>query len=357
MYLYSLPEYQKDLERVAESLQLLDKLEGKTILVTGASGMIGSFLFDLFLFCRENKGLSIRLYGTGRNLERLRERFCYTRDWENIKFFKYELGYSFLWESKIEYRPDILIHCAGSGSPAEFMKEPGKMIRDTVTGAYDLLEYVRRSGIHNCIYISSGEVYGKAALGTTAFLEHDSGQLDQLQSRSCYPVAKRTAEAVWASYNGSMNIKTTIARLCHTYGPTAKPEESRIAGQCIAKVAEGMDIVLKSRGEQTRSWCYVADCVSGILTVLLKGKGGEAYNVAPRDTAKISELAGLAAAMAGKRVLFDLPSQEEIQKFNPMDMAVLNSEKLRSLGWKEYYTLEQGLKQTYRIMKHLAYDS
>lgn len=351
MSLYLLPEYQEDLETVYRSVPEVGMFREKTILITGAGGMIGSFLVDFFIYCSEKKGFACKIYGTGRDVSKLKKRFASIIGKGDLFFLSHELSDPIGWDIDGISSPDYLIHCAGSGSPSEFMKQPGKIIRDTVTGAYNLLEYAGHCGISRGILVSSGEVYGQASLGKGQWKENDEGKMDYLSPRSCYPLAKRAAENMWSAYGSQTSMKTVIARLCHTYGPTAREEEERVAGLCLSSAAEGRDVVLKSRGEQMRSWCYIADCASGLLTALLAGKPGEAYNVAAQGSATIAEFAGKAAACEGKKVIFSLPADADKRIFNPMDMAVLSAGKLRQLGWREHYTLDMGVERTLRIMR------
>lgn len=351
MKLYSVPEYQEDFEKIYQTVPMIQRFQGKTILITGAGGMIGSFIVDFFMYCTEKKGFGCKVYGTGRCITKLSHRFSPFSEIENLQFLRYEMGMPIDWNYEELCAPDFLIHCAGSGSPSEFMQNPAKMIRDTVAGTYDLIEYVSKIGKPICIMTSSGEVYGKALPGTRVFTEESHGEINHISQRSCYPVAKKAAESLWLSYGRQTGMQMVIARLCHIYGPTAKPDESRIAGLCLSSALRAEDIVLKSCGLQRRSWCYVADCASGILTALLMGENGEAYNVAPDGEATIAELAQKTAGLVHKRVLFKLPSEAEREKFNPMDMCVLSAEKLKSIGWKALYNLDQGLERSYKIIR------
>lgn len=350
MTLYSIPEYQEDLEIAFQSVPGIDQLNGKKILVTGARGLIGSFIVELLLYCLDKKGFNCQIYGTGRDINRLKERF---KGWENrrgLNFLSYELGKK-VSLCDFPASVDYIIHCAGSGSPSEFMKRPSEFVRDTVSGAYEILEYARFSGACKCLLLSSGEAYGQGE--TPSFTEEYRGDIDNLSIRSCYPVAKRAAETLWLSFGNEHHLGTIIARVSHTYGPTALPDESRIAGICLKSALHGEKLVLRSEGKQRRSWCYVADCASGLMTVLLQGEAGQMYNVASKEAFTIAEMAEITASIAGKRVEYVLPSDVEEQNFNPMETAVLSSEKLEKSGWRSCYSLYDGLERTLNILKNI----
>ena len=351
MWIYSRPEYRESLEIAYQSVPELKKLSQASIMITGARGLIGSFLTDLLLYCIECKGYECQIYATGRDIKRLENRFEGWKIKERLHLLHYVLG---LTDGMVGFpaKVDYIIHCAGSGSPSVFMERPAEFVKNTVAGAYDILDYARTAGTKKSLFISSGEIYGCGKTDVAAYGEGDIGYVDHLLPRSCYPVAKRTAENIWISYGKERNIRTIIARVSHTYGPTALPEECRIAGLCMDAALHKETIELKSEGRQRRSWCYVADCVSGLFSILLKGKAGEAYNVAPDDAFTISEMAETVADIAGKRVIYKLRPTQENQNFNPMDIAVLSTEKLKALGWRSRFSLKDGINSTLQIMRY-----
>lgn len=350
MWMYSQPGYRKSLEMAYQSVPELNKLAQTSIMITGARGLIASFLMDLLLYCIECKGFECQIFATGRDIKKLGKRFEGWEQKERLHCLQYELGQTNGMEA-FPAEVDYIIHCAGSGSPAVFMERPAEFVKNTVAGAYDILGYARAAGTKRSLFVSSGEIYGCGQKDVSAYEEGDIGYVNHLLPRSCYPVAKRTAENLWVSYGKESNINTIIARVSHTYGPTALPEECRIAGLCLDAALHKDTIELKSEGRQRRSWCYVADCASGLLTILLKGKTGEAYNVAPNDAFTIAEMAEMVADTAGKRVVYNLKSMQESPDFNPMEMAVLSAEKLKLLGWRSRYSLNEGIKATLEIMK------
>ena len=169
--------------------------------------------------------------------------------------------------------------------------------------------------------------------------------------RACYPESKRAAETLCASYAAQYGVDALVARLCHVYGPTFTASNSRADAQFIRKALAGEDIVMKSTGSQVRSFCYVADAVNALLT-LLAGAKGQAYNVANRaSVASIRQYAETLADIAGVKVVFDVPPEAEKAGYTKITRAVLNPAKLEGLGWTPRYDLRQGLEATYRCCK------
>ena len=202
---------------------------------------------------------------------------------------------------------------------------------------------------HNCrriLYISSSEVYGNKK-DNEPYLEDEYGYVDILDSRSCYPSSKRASETLCAAYSKEYGVDYTIARPGHVYGPTMTANDNRASSQFPRDVLAGKDIIMKSSGAQLRSYCYVLDCASAILTILLAGKNGEAYNISNKDSVvSIREMAESFAKNAGQKIVFENPSDIEKMAFNKMNNSSLNASKLESLGWKANFNLEQGVIAT-----------
>lgn len=341
--------YQETLEMSGSHVAARNLLKNKRILITGASGMIGSCLTDLLLYWNREYGMSMHIYAAGRNPGHLSNRFseegirnkclsCVPYEMEAICRFDFDVDY--------------IIHAAGEAAPQAFMKNPVLTVRNTIESTYRLLQYGQKCGAKRLLYISSGEIYGQALSKIQEFAEEYQGYIDPLLARSCYPLSRRAAENICAGWSGMQNQpETVIARLCHVYGPTATEDDSRAASSFLRKVSSGENIVMKSPGDQLRSWCFISDCASALLTILLIGNNGDAYNVADRNSrASIRTFAELAANQSGQMVEFATPADKEKQIFNPMNMSVLNTDKLEKLGWKAIYPLETGICQSLKII-------
>lgn len=197
---------------------------------------------------------------------------------------------------------DYVVHAAGNAHPTTFNRDPVGTIWGNIKGTYNLLEYCKSCKGKRFLYVSSGEVYGQGDLSVEEFEEKYAGYIDILSPRSCYPSSKRAVENLCASYYSQYGLETLIVRPCHTYGPGITMTDSRANAQFFRNVLNGEDIVMKSAGTQLRSYNYVADCASAILTVLFNGEAGQAYNIAnPKVRITIAQLADIIAKKSGRK--------------------------------------------------------
>ena len=177
--------------------------------------------------------------------------------------------------------------------------------------------------------------------------EDYSGYVDCTKPRSCYPSSKRTSETLCASYAYEYGADIVIARPCHIYGPNFTENDNRVYAQFIRNILKGENIVMKSTGEQLRSWCYVVDCVSALLYILLKGESGEAYNIAdPNSVITIKQLAEMLATIGKSKVIVDTPSGTEKHGYNPVSKSVFSVDKLQGLGWKVCESMNKKMTRT-----------
>jgi nucleoside-diphosphate-sugar epimerase len=217
-----------------------------------------------------------------------------------------------------------------------------------ILGNYYALEYAKKHKA-KVLMTSTMEVYGEMQDDSKS--ETGFGLIDFNQVRSCYPESKRTAELLCRCYSEEYSVESVIARLGYIYGPTMSKTDNKVVAQFIRKIINKEDIVLKSAGTQSRSYCYVADVASGIFVVLFKGISGEAYNIASKKSeTTIKDIAAIAAQIAGTSVVFDVPTELEKKGSSVSQDAVLNVEKLEALGWSDKYAIEEGLRRTVSIL-------
>ena len=201
------------------------------------------------------------------------------------------------------------------------------------------------------LYPSTVEVYGNAR-GEDVFTEDYTGRLNLATARSCYSESKRVSEALCQSYIAERGARVKIVRLSRIFGPTMLMSDTKASSQFIIKALNGEDIVLKSEGKQYFSYTYVADAVSAMLYVLLYGENGVAYNISNEAcNVRLKEFASLCAEWAGKKVVFDLPSETERKGFSVAMNAILDNKKICSIGWKPKYDMKNALNRTLTILK------
>ena len=331
-------EYQKDILQIFEFDLPWEKLSGANILVTGATGLIGGCLVETLMM---NPKRDYQVYASGRNEERARRRFAKFTEGKTFHFIRYDVLEPL--ESNVNF--DYIIHAASNASPNFFAQKPVEVIKANIDGGVNLMEYGLKHGMKRFLYVSSGEVYGEG--DGRVFTEDYSGYVNCATPRACYPSSKRAAETLCVSYAVEYRADVVIARPCHTYGPHFTEQDNRVYAQFIRNVLRGEDIVMKSTGEQFRSWCYVVDCASALLHILLKGENGQAYNIADANSnISIRELAETIAEIGGKKVVIDVPNVDEKKGFNVVKRSVFSTEKVENLGWKSGTNILNGLKHT-----------
>lgn len=318
--------YQDDILHVTLLSLPWEKLSGCNILVTGATGLIGSCLVEVLM---ERKQKDYQVYASGRNRERAMQRF--QKYWGDpvFHFIQHDVTEPLQCNTDFQY----IIHAASNASPNFFATKPVEVIKANVNGVSNLMDYGLKHGLKRLLFVSSGEVYGEG--DGRVFTEDYSGYVDCTSPRSCYPASKRAAESLCVSYAQEYGVEVVIARPSHTYGPHFTESDNRVYAQFIRNVLRDEDIIMKSTGEQFRSWCYVVDCVSGLLHILLKGENGQAYNIADNSSnISIRELAEMIAKIGGKQVIMDVPSDAEKAGYNVVTKSLFDTKNLENLGWK-----------------------
>ena len=330
--------YKEDILSIYNQELPWKKLTGANILVTGATGLIGGCLVEALMM---NPRRDYHVYASGRNEERARLRFQEFADESAFHFVKYDV----MQPLQDVVRFDYIIHAASNASPNFFAQKPVEVIKSNIDGVANLMEYGLKNGMKRFLYVSSGEVYGEG--DGREFTEDYSGYVNCATPRACYPSSKRAAETLCVSYVAEYGADVVIARPCHVYGPHFTEQDNRVYAQFIRNVLRGEDIVMKSTGEQFRSWCYVVDSVSALLYILFKGECGEAYNVADENSnISIRSLAELVASIGGRDVLMESPSVIEKRGYNVVTKSVFSTDKLKKLGWKANTNIKEGLKNT-----------
>ncbi|MCM1313699.1 MAG: NAD-dependent epimerase/dehydratase family protein [Bacteroides sp.] len=335
--------YKYDIEKAATLDLPWEKLSGCNIMVTGATGLIGSCLIEV-LMSRKNRNYTV--YASGRNEERARKRFKEYWNDPNFQFFPHDV----IEPLKGNIHFNYIIHAASNASPNFFASKPVEVIKSNINGISNLFDYGLCHGLKRLLFVSSGEVYGEG--DGRVFTEEYSGYVNPISARSCYPSSKRAAETLCISYGAEYGIETVIARPCHVYGPNFTEQDNRVYAQFIRNILNKENIVMKSTGSQYRSWCYVVDCVSALLHILLKGETGQAYNIADATSnISIKQLAEMIANIGEKEVVITLPSDAEKAGYNVVSKAIFSTEKLENLGWSINGSMQDKIRATIEFEK------
>ena len=348
--LYEVTQYQDDLRISIKNTVDFRLLAGKRIMITGATGLVGSYLADMFsLWNLEQSSVlsKIQIYVCSRSAKNLEKRFKGCWEASCLHFIEQDFNEQLHFDEQV----DFIIHAASNAYPAAFNRDPVGTMLTNIIGTNELLQYANAKKVKRFVFISTGEVYGEMNKDVVAFLESHSGYIDITSPRSCYPSSKRVAETLCVSYGKQFGVDVVIARLCHTYGPNVTGSDNRATAQFIYDVLVGHDIILKSKGLQLRSYSYIADCASGILSIMTSGECGQAYNIAnPDSRITISDFAHIVAEFAGKSVKFMIPNSQHQSEETPISRAVLDSHKAELLGWRNQFGPREGIKHTMEIM-------
>lgn len=345
MFEYNNQIVQNDLEMISCALLQWDELAGKRVLVTGANGMISAYLIYTLMYLNCSKNLGIQVIALSRNEKKARKLFgCFWND-SCFRFLAQDVCDQIPLSDKV----DFIFHFAGDASPYSIEHDPVGIMRSNLLGTFNVLELARRQDTKKVIFASTREVYGENGR-ETSLTETSFGRLDCLDSRSCYPESKRAAETLCKSYNLQYGVDFNTVRIAHSYGPGMKLDnDGRVMADLIACVVNGRDIVLKSKGEALRAFCYVADTVLGLFYVLLRGEKTSAYNLANEaEEISIKDLAELLVSLRPEknlRVTYRIAESPSSVYCNYKRVR-LDVGNLERLGWMPAVGLQAGLRKT-----------
>lgn len=333
----------EDIQDFVSSFPLRELLHNRTILITGATGLIGSNLVHclLALDCK------IKVVAPIRDLKKAVRIFS-QNELENIRLIECDIV-SYNYDALCDI--DFIIHCAAPTASKYFIEHPVETFDVIYSGTKVLLNYARKRQIKGFVYLSSLEVYGEIYDDSKPVCEDSQGYLDIMAVRSSYPMAKRAAENLCCLYAAEYGVPVMVARLTQTTGAGIALDDNRVIAQFAKLATYGNDIVLHTTGESARPYCYTTDAVSAILYILFKGQKGNVYNVANENTyISARDMAEFV------RVNFNPSIKVRVELKNDMGYAPvtklnLSTEKLKGLGWLPRYGLYEMFD---RLIKSLS---
>jgi nucleoside-diphosphate-sugar epimerase len=325
-----------------------NRLEGKTVLVTGAAGFLPAYMVETLLWCNERPGWNkTQVIGLVRNAERAAARFDAYRGRPDLRLLVQDAAEPV----HVDRHVDFIIHAASQASPKYFRQDPVGTLAPNVLGTHHLLGLAREHGVEGFLFFSSGEVYGQVDKNRAPFDEQCYGSLDPTDVRSCYAESKRMGETLCASWHAQYGVPATIARIFHTYGPGMRLDDGRVFADFVGDVVARRPIRMKSDGSARRVFCYLADAAAAFFTVLLNGQGGQAYNVAnDRAECSMAELANLLVGLFPERGLSVVREERRAEdSYLPsrlVQAVAPDIRKIKSLGWQPTTGLEEGFRRT-----------
>ena len=328
------------------------QLYGSTVLVTGASGMIPSYVVYTMLGLNDMKGAGIKVLALVRNGEKARRIFGPVLERDDIELLVQDVTAPISIDGRIDY----IFHGASAARPSEHKAAPVSTIKANVIGTFNLLDLAADKKSKGFVLMSSSEVYGKAPAGIERITENDYGYVDTLNTRSCYSEGKRAAETICACYQAQYGIRCCVPRFAHIYGPGLSLTDGRVQADFAANVVKGENIVMKSDGSSQRAYTYVSDAVAGMFYVLLKGTE-QAYNVA--DSNNIISIRQLAEAFIASspekhlKLVIDIP-EDTAGMYNPAKYIGLDDSKIKDLGWTPKVDISEGTRRMIKSMEQTA---
>jgi len=352
MSLYDSELYLEDVNLIANSNLPWEKLNNKSVLISGATGLLGSFLVDVLMW-NNARGLDCSIFALGRNEAKAAKRFSRWWSDEHIVFLPYDVNRAFVREDLGTI--DYVLHLASNTHPLQYATDPIGTIMTNIIGLQNMLEFAVAHKAVRFAFASSNEIYGENRGDAELFDENYCGYINPNSLRAGYPESKRCGEALCQAYRTQKGLNIIIPRFTRSYGPTMLLSDSKAISQFIKKGVAGEDIVLKSDGSQYYSFTYMADAISGLLTILLKGVDGEAYNIADEaSNITLKNLATLIAEFSTSKVIFEIPDSTEASGYSKATKALLNGNKIKILGWKPLYDIETGIERTIIALKRMG---
>ena len=323
------------------------KLKNKTVLVTGAYGMLASYMMYFMIYLNKIHFYDIMIISLSRNAEKFNTRFgYYARDITQINKSVNE---------KVDINCDYIIHAASFASPQYYTISPIDVILPNVLGTYNLLELAYEKNAH-LLYFSTCSVYGHYEGERKLITEEDYGVIDPLDPHSCYDESKRAGEMLCVAYYRQKKVPVVIARIAHTYGPTMDIEnDPRVFASFIKNVVNKEDISIKSDGSAKRSFCYISDATTAYFKLLLDGEPGEAYNVSNEgQTISIKELGEIVSNLANVGFSYVKRDDDEVYlQDKNADTATYSNAKIRKLGMLFNIDVKQGFTRVINYFLHI----
>ena len=339
-----------DLKYITDSDIPWNDLEGKNILITGANGMLPSYIVETILFLNDTKFKNkAKIFAVVRNIEKAQHRFREYLNRRDLIFIIQDIIIPLAIQEKIDY----MVHAASNASPKFYGTDPVGTLLPNSIGTYNCLEFARKNDIDSFLFFSSGEVYGAVDNIDKPIRENTFGIIDPTIVRSCYSESKRMGETMCVAWHKQYGVPAKIIRPFHTYGPNMQLDDGRVFADFVSNVVHKKNILLKSDGSAKRTFCYLSDATIAFFIVLLHGNAGEAYNIGGNEKFEMSILE-LAQTLVNMFPEYNLKinknencSDEGYIK-SKTDRLIPDISKIQKLGWTPKISVADGFKRTIR---------
>ena len=333
----------QDLKEIASENLPWERLFNQTILVTGATGILPSYMVETLLYLNETEKANITVVGIIRNEEKARKRFAHYAERRDLILIKHDIRLPFIYEGKVDY----VIHAAGQASPKFYGADPVGTLEGHTIGTANFLSFATKKNVKCFLYFSSCEVYGNPS--EEIIDEEFIGKVAPMKLRSCYPLGKLTGENLCVAYNHQYSVPFKILRIAHTYGPMMPLDDGRVFSDFVSNILNNEDISLNSDGSAERPMLYISDAVRAYFRILLEGKNAEAYNVVAEEYTTILNLAQTLVSLYPEKNLKVTFNKNVVEGYIAAEKNKahirFDVSKLKDLGWQQHYSICEGFKR------------
>lgn len=308
----------------------------KRILVTGGAGFLGSHLCDRLIeeghdvLCVDNL-----FTGSKRNIAHLHAR-------PYFQFLRHDITLPLVVEI------DEIYNLACPASPIHYQFDPVQTTKTCVHGAINMLGLAKRTRA-KILQASTSEVYGDPEVHPQS--EAYWGRVNAIGIRSCYDEGKRCAETLFFDYHRQHHVRIKVARIFNTYGPRMHPNDGRVVSNFVVQALRNQDITIHGQGNQTRSFCFVDDLITGMIELMKTGNNVTGpLNLGNPQEFTIRQLAERVIDLTGSSSKFKfLPLPQDDPRQRQPDI----SKAGQLLGWQPKVGLDYGLKKTIEYFEAL----
>lgn len=341
MITQSTPVVISDMREICARIPIYE-FDGKTVLVTGANSMLGTYVAYAFLYMARQEGIRVRTVVLTRSIDRTRELYRESLGSSYFDIIDSDITRPLTYDGPVDY----IFHFAGNASPRAINTDPTGILRSNLIGTFNVMDFAREKGA-KVIFASTREVYG--ASEEELMSENSFGRLDPMDNRSCYPESKRAAESILRAYHLQYGVECVSARIAHCYGPGMKIDnDGRVMADFIGDAVHGRDITLNSAGDAVRAFCYLSDAVTALLMLALRGESGTPYNLSNEtEPLPIRDVARLICELQTRhsiRVVFS--GQQPTAGYCAYKRVALDNSRIAGLGFSPAVSLREGIRRT-----------
>lgn len=333
-----------DISEFVDNFPFAGQIRGKTFLISGASGLIGSIFIKCLLALKRKAGVDLNIIAIGRDKEKIG--MIFGDSLGEIRWIIQDIS-----EPIAEPLPaiDFIIHTASPTASKFIVGHPVETMTSIYKGTDEMLKLAMQKKIESMVVLSSLETYGIFTDECDIFEDMD-GSVNPIDVRSAYPIGKKASECLCHAYYSEYCVPVKIARLTQVFGAGVQPADNRVFAQFARSIINNNDIVLHTSGESAKPYCYTIDAVSALFYLLLKGRNGEAYNVANPDSyISVRDMARMLVDNFAPNLKVVVEPRDDMG-YAPSTKLKLNTRKIESTGWRPIF----GLKEMFeRLISHI----